>query len=136
MDLLNPREATYAQRVENAEKEFLSKEWLDRNLFSAEEVPDDHEITITGKQWFALLMEINLSRKQRALSLGDPIGVGSELLAKALGGDGLELSEVVSIYGAEQNWEGIYINQRKYWAWKGPVVPPWELKDWAKKESA
>lgn len=45
--------------------EFLSSEWLEANLFNAEAMPDDHEIKITGEEWFALLMEIHRLRKSQ-----------------------------------------------------------------------
>ena len=64
MDLLNPREATYDERVANAEDEPLSDAWLDLNLFNAESVPDDYRFEITGKLWFDMLMEIHLARKK------------------------------------------------------------------------
>ena len=52
-------------------EEFLSSEWLDANLFNAESMPDDHPVTITGKEWFDLLMEINALRKRRDSALSE-----------------------------------------------------------------
>ena len=65
--------------------EFLSKEWLAANLFSAETMPDDHRFEITGKEWNALLMEINMLRSQPTLwKEPEPCGSNAGSLEKEL----------------------------------------------------
>ena len=161
MDLYNPREATYAERVKNAEDEFLSDEWLDRNIAAAEMMPSDHKIELTNLKYCALLAQFAVNQKhemsaniwlhwllkikaERAipkppdLTTLNPRNHHLDLAHRALNG-GLELEEIVRIFGNKDYWEGIYTESpdqpRKYWAWKGPVVPPWELATWGKKKS-
>jgi hypothetical protein len=141
--------------------DFLSAEWLEANLFNAESMPDDRIVPLIGKEWFALLMEINRLRKtpdpnatveQHALELAmanymlsrgwkQPVNQESEWhdpgVAHVAVNGGLELDGIMRIFSNEKNWDIVFDRNtgKAVWAWKGPIVPPFDLATWAKKES-
>jgi hypothetical protein len=50
-----------------------------------------------------------------------------DLLHVALRGERLDPIRVAATFAKRENWTQLYQDQRCWWSWVGPVVPPFEL---------
>lgn len=131
-------------------EEFLSDEWLDRNIAAAEMMPPDHKIELTQQEYYAALAELNPAPKHEISAdiwLHWLLQIkGSRLhaprmewrdpgVAHVAVNGGLTLEQIVRIFGDKKNWNMHSVDEagRAVWIWKGPVTPPWELATWGKR---
>lgn len=59
-----------------------------------------------------------------------------DLMHIALGSLKVDPLRVIATYAAEDNWEGVYDDRRKRWAWVGPMIPGFELAQLALQDVA
>lgn len=51
----------------------------------------------------------------------------ADLLQIAIRGGSFDPYRIMATYAARSNWTQLYSDQRCWWAWTGPVMPPFEL---------
>jgi aspartate-semialdehyde dehydrogenase len=47
----------------------------------------------------------------------------------ALSGEPFDSLRIIATFAKRENWTQVYQDQRCWWSWVGPVVPPYELAE-------